>query len=182
MAGLYLSPPEHALILSIDEKPSIRRWNELKDFTTHPLLLPAQSGRVLVQHPSAPCLERRQVYLAAAGAPGYRPNVVPEEPARGELREETGLTTGTMTRLGEFWIAYGVMRQRHHVFLAEELSVVEASRDAEEHDRVVHRVSVDEFEAMLLDGRCRITAPSQHGSFTWCGSGERAGAQPPASL
>jgi len=44
-----------------------------------------------------------------------------EELARGELREETGLTAGKLTKLGMLWIAYGAMRQEHHVYLCEDL-------------------------------------------------------------
>lgn len=80
-------------------------------------------------------------------------DAVPEEMARGELREETGLRAERMTELARLWIGYGVMRQLHHVFLAEGLTEGEHERDAEEHDMTVHRVSVGEFEAMLLDGR-----------------------------
>ena len=91
-----------------------------------------------------------------------RADVVPEELARGELREETGLTAETMTELGALWIAYGAMRQRHHIFLAEGLSQGDSAREAEEHDMTVHRVSVAEFEQMLLDGRvqdnCSVAA------------------------
>ncbi len=76
-----------------------------------------------------------------------------EEMARGELKEETGLTAERMTRLGKLWIAYGAMRQEHHVFVAEGLTRGEVERDPEEHDMTVHRVRVEEFEAMLLDGR-----------------------------
>ncbi len=82
-----------------------------------------------------------------------RPDIDPEELARGELQEETGLTAGKMTHIGALWIAYGVMRQRHHIFLAEDLRAGQTHRDPEEQDMVVHRVPVDEFEAMLLDGR-----------------------------
>lgn len=80
--------------------------------------------------------------------------VVPEELARGELMEETGLTAGRMTHLTDLWIAYGAMRQIHHVYLAEELVPgVPTGRDPEENDLTVHCVAVSEFEAMLLDGR-----------------------------
>jgi ADP-ribose pyrophosphatase len=79
--------------------------------------------------------------------------IVPEELARGELREETGLIAETMTRITMLYIGYGVMNQKHHVFLAEGLKQGEKQPDPEEHDLVVHRVSVAEFEAMLLDGR-----------------------------
>ena len=78
-----------------------------------------------------------------------------EEMARGELKEETGLVAERMTELGWMWIAYGAMRQEHHVFLAEGLRSGEVERDPEEHDMTVHRVRVEEFERMLLDGRVR---------------------------
>ena len=42
--------------------------------------------------------------------------VDPEELARGELREETGLLVERMTHLADHWIAYGAMRQIHHVY------------------------------------------------------------------
>jgi 8-oxo-dGTP pyrophosphatase MutT (NUDIX family) len=82
-----------------------------------------------------------------------QPDVNPVEMARGELREETGLRAERMTEVAQLWIGYGVMRQKHHVFLAEDLTQGEYDRDPEEHDMTVHRVSVDDFEAMLLDGR-----------------------------
>lgn len=80
-------------------------------------------------------------------------DVDPEEMARGELREETGLTASRWTPLASLQIGYGVMNQLHHVFLAEELSPGDHDRDPEESDLEVHRVPVAEFEAMLLDGR-----------------------------
>jgi 8-oxo-dGTP pyrophosphatase MutT (NUDIX family) len=80
-------------------------------------------------------------------------DVDPEEMARGELREETGLTAARMTLLTTLQIGYGVMNQKHHVFLAEGLTQGDHQRDAEETDLEVHRVSVADFEAMLLDGR-----------------------------
>ena len=82
-----------------------------------------------------------------------RAEIVPEELARGELREETGLTAERMTHLADLQIAYGVMNQRQHIFLAQGLQRGEADPDPEETDITVHRVPVKEFEAMLLDGR-----------------------------
>jgi 8-oxo-dGTP pyrophosphatase MutT (NUDIX family) len=80
-------------------------------------------------------------------------DAVPEEMARGELREETGLRAERMTLLTTLQIGYGVLNQKQHIYLAEGLSQGERELDAEESDLVVHRVSVAEFEAMLLDGR-----------------------------
>jgi ADP-ribose pyrophosphatase len=77
---------------------------------------------------------------------------VPEDLARGELKEETGITAAKFTELATLQIAYGVMNQKHHVFLAQGLTLGETDPDPEETDLTLHRYSVDEFEAMLLDG------------------------------
>jgi ADP-ribose pyrophosphatase len=79
----------------------------------------------------------------------------PEELARGELKEETGLNAGEMTRLGSVWIAYGFTRQKQHVFLATGLTQMETERDEEEHDLVVRRVPMTEFEQLMLNGVIR---------------------------
>jgi 8-oxo-dGTP pyrophosphatase MutT (NUDIX family) len=89
-------------------------------------------------------------------------DVVPEDLARGELREEMGITAERMTHLSTLQIAYGVMNQKHHVFLAEGLTMGEPDPDAEESDLVVSRVSVAEFEVMVVDGvivdNCSVAA------------------------
>lgn len=88
--------------------------------------------------------------------------VVPEELARGELAEEAGLRAEKITPLTDLWIAYGAMRQLHHVFLAEGLTRGETSHEPEELGMTVHRVPVAEFEAMMFDGRvmdnCTVAA------------------------
>ncbi len=76
-----------------------------------------------------------------------------EQLARGELREETGLRARRMTQLGTNWIAYGAMRQKHAVWLAEELTQGASELEVEETGLTVHRVAVAEFERMMLDGR-----------------------------
>ena len=88
--------------------------------------------------------------------------VVPEEMARGELKEETGLTAERMTLLSTLQIAYGVMNQKQHVFLAEGLTMGEPDPDTEESDLVVRRVSVRDFEEMIVEGKivdnCSVAA------------------------
>ena len=49
-------------------------------------------------------------------------DAVPEEMARGELREETGLRAERMTLLATLQIGYGVLNQKQHIFLAEGLT------------------------------------------------------------
>jgi len=88
--------------------------------------------------------------------------IVPEELARGELKEETGLTAASMLQLGAVQIAYGVMAQKQYIYLATGLAHGDTERDVEEHDLIVHRVPVAEFERMLLAGEivdnCTIAA------------------------
>jgi ADP-ribose pyrophosphatase len=67
-----------------------------------------------------------------------------------------------MTLLSTLQIAYGVMNQKQHVFLAEGLTMGEATPDAEESDLMVRRVSVAEVEGMIVDGtivdNCTVAA------------------------
>jgi 8-oxo-dGTP pyrophosphatase MutT (NUDIX family) len=79
----------------------------------------------------------------------------PEVLARGELREETGLLAASMEPLGCLWIAYGFTRQPQHVYLATGLTQSTTDRDLEEHDLQVRSFSIEEFEAMMLDGAIR---------------------------
>jgi len=79
----------------------------------------------------------------------------PEDLARGELREETGLKAEKMTCLGSHWIAYGFTRQKQHVFLAAGLTQSQKEPDNEEHDLVIRNVSITEFEQMIIDGLIR---------------------------
>ncbi len=80
------------------------------------------------------------------------PDIDPEELARGELREETGLVASSMQFLGTVYIAYGYANQKQHIFLATGLTRGETDPDPEEHDLVLRTVSVTEFEQMILAG------------------------------
>jgi 8-oxo-dGTP pyrophosphatase MutT (NUDIX family) len=79
----------------------------------------------------------------------------PEELARGELKEEMGLSAERMTYLGALWIAYGFCKQKQHVFLASGLSETAKDPDPEEHDLIVRSFSVAAFEQMMLNGTIR---------------------------
>lgn len=79
----------------------------------------------------------------------------PEELARGELKEETGLYAEKMIYLGAHWIAYGFTRQKQHVFLATGLRQAESEPDEEEHDIMVRSMPVSKFEQMMVDGQVR---------------------------
>jgi 8-oxo-dGTP pyrophosphatase MutT (NUDIX family) len=117
------------------------------------IILPIDNGRVWLVEQFRYTIQQRCLELPQGG--WEMGDVVPEELARGELKEELGLHAQSMTYLGTLWIAYGFANQKQHVFLATGLTPTEKDPDPEEHDLQVHSVPVAEFEAMMLDGRIR---------------------------
>jgi 8-oxo-dGTP pyrophosphatase MutT (NUDIX family) len=117
------------------------------------IIVPIDGGRVWLVEQFRYTIQERGLELPQGGWEMEVEN--PEELARGELKEETGLHAAEMTYLGTLWIAYGFTRQKQHVFLASGLTLQETDRDAEEHDLGVRDVFVEEFERMMLDGKIR---------------------------
>ncbi|HEY1901249.1 MAG TPA: NUDIX hydrolase [Terracidiphilus sp.] len=117
------------------------------------IILPVDHGRVWLVEQFRYTIEERALELPQGGWEMEVTN--PEELARGELKEETGLDAAEMTYLGWLWIAYGFTRQKQHVFLATGLTETDKDPDPEEHDLVVRCIAVEEFEAMMLDGTIR---------------------------
>ena len=117
------------------------------------IVLPIDEGRVWLVEQFRYTIQERALELPQGG---WEMEVDdPEGLARGELREETGLHAGEMTRLGMLWIAYGFTRQKQHVYLATGLTATAREPDAEEHDLTVRSVTVGEFEEMMVDGTIR---------------------------
>jgi len=117
------------------------------------VILPIQDGRVWLVEQFRYTIQERALELPQGG---WEMEIEhPEELARGELREETGLDAAQMTALGSLWIAYGFARQKQYVFLATGLTQAEKDPDPEEHDLVVRSATIEEFEQMMLDGTIR---------------------------
>lgn len=75
-----------------------------------------------------------------------------EEAARRELGEETGYRAGRMTAAGAFWMSPGILRERMHLFVAEDL--VPGPQALEPGEQIRTRVVPWETAvAMCLDGR-----------------------------
>jgi 8-oxo-dGTP pyrophosphatase MutT (NUDIX family) len=117
------------------------------------IILPIEGETIYLIEQFRYTIQQRALELPQGG--WEMSNVDPEELARGELREETGLTAAAMTRLGEMWVAYGFARQKMHVFLATGLTPGGTDPDPEEHDLVLRTATIAEFEAMILDGTIR---------------------------
>jgi ADP-ribose diphosphatase len=75
-------------------------------------------------------------------------NESPEDCARRELREETGLTGGTWTPLTQFWTTPGFCRELMHVYLAEGVEAGEAAPEQDEELELVH-IPVRELDGRL---------------------------------
>jgi 8-oxo-dGTP pyrophosphatase MutT (NUDIX family) len=117
------------------------------------VILPIDQGRVWLVEQFRYTIQERALELPQGG---WEMEVDdPEELARGELKEETGLHAATMTCLGWMWIAYGFTRQKQHIFLATGLTPSDKDPDPEEHDLRICSVSMEEFEDMMLSGKIR---------------------------
>ncbi len=86
------------------------------------------------------------------------PEADPVVVARGELKEETGLSAGTIDYLGHLYSAYGYSSQGMHVFLATNLIEGERYLTSEEQDMIVTSVSLEEFENMIRRGLIKDAA------------------------
>ena len=117
------------------------------------IIIPIQDETIYLIEQFRYTIQQRALELPQGG--WETADVNPEDLARGELREETGLSAATMTSLGWIWVAYGFARQKMHVFLATGLTPGETDRDPEEHDLVLRSATIAEFEAMILDGTIR---------------------------
>jgi 8-oxo-dGTP pyrophosphatase MutT (NUDIX family) len=124
------------------------------------IIIPVEGDTIYLVEQFRYTIQQRPLELPQGG--WETADVDPEELARGELREETGLTAATMTFLGTMWIAYGFARQRQFVYLATGLTAAGNDPDPEEDDLVLKTATIAEFEQMLLDGTiqdsCTIAA------------------------
>jgi ADP-ribose pyrophosphatase len=124
------------------------------------VIIPIEGETVYLVEQFRYTIQQRSLELPQGG--WETADVDPEELARGELREETGLIAATMIYLGTMWIAYGFARQKQYVYLATGLTQADRDLDPEEHDLVVRTTTIADFERMLLDGTiqdsCTIAA------------------------
>ncbi|WP_235824338.1 NUDIX domain-containing protein [Brucella anthropi] len=94
----------------------------------------------------------RRFWELPQGAWQEQENVDPLTLARGELREETGLTAEEMVYLGETYEAYGFAANKCHIFLATGLKMGKPNLDAEEQGLICRRFPIGEAVEMILRG------------------------------
>ena len=86
------------------------------------------------------------------------PGAAPEDLARGELAEETGLRAGRLEHLGRLFFAYGLTDQPFDVWRATEVTPGAQALEATEADMRVARLTVAQLEAMIGGGQVRDAA------------------------
>ncbi|MBB3676363.1 NUDIX domain-containing protein [Modestobacter versicolor] len=94
---------------------------------------------------------RRTLEFPMGGWPAGRSGPLADL-ARAELREETGLRAGRLTRLGHLSTANGFSSQGFDVFLAEELTAGPTDREPTEADMVHRLVPRAELAELVRSG------------------------------
>jgi len=115
------------------------------------LVIPAEDdGFHLVEEYRYP-IGRRTWSFPQGGFP-HGQSGSPEDLARLELIQETGLRARTLTKLGFLHCAHGITSQGGHFFLATELTPGPPEREREEQDMRHAWVPRPEFEDMVTTG------------------------------
>jgi 8-oxo-dGTP pyrophosphatase MutT (NUDIX family) len=136
------------------------------------LVVPAENGGFhLVEEYRYP-VGRRSWSFPQGGFPAGESGT-PEELARMELGQETGLRTGRLTRLGALAAAHGMSSQFGYYFLATDLVAGPADPEPEEAGIRHEWVSREEFEKMVRDAR--ITDDSTLAAYALLLLAERRG-------
>ncbi|MFB4314777.1 NUDIX domain-containing protein [Actinomadura sp. 21ATH] len=133
---------------------------EKSDFA---LVIPAENGGFHMVEEYRYPIGRRTWNFPQGSYPDGRAGD-PEDLARRELAEETGLRAGTMTRLGYLNCAHGTSSQGFHVYLATDLTPGDTAREIEEQDMVQRFVSRDEFTSLIRSGA--VTDDSTVAAYT----------------
>ena len=121
---------------------------EKRDFA---LVIPAENdGFHLVEEYRYP-IGRRTWSFPQGGWPAGQSGS-PEDLARLELRQETGLRAGTLVKIGFLHCAHGITTQGGHFFVATGLEPGPPEREREEQDMRQEWVPRARFEAMIGEG------------------------------
>jgi ADP-ribose pyrophosphatase len=93
---------------------------------------------------------RKMLWEIPAGKLDKIPGESPEDGARRELEEETGLTAEKWTSLGSIYPSPGIIDEELHIFLARDLHNSNQNLDDDEFINI-HRMDIDELKAKIAD-------------------------------
>jgi 8-oxo-dGTP pyrophosphatase MutT (NUDIX family) len=116
------------------------------------VVIPAEEDRFCLVEEFRYPIQRRGWAFPQGAFPG-RATGDPEDLARLELAQETGLRAAEMLLLGYLHSSHGTTSQGFHVYLASGLTEGMPDRELEEQDMRQRWVTRAEFKNMILNGR-----------------------------
>jgi len=132
----------------IERPDGVRGVYALVDKEDFALVVPWDGERVTLVGQERYTIGRFSWELPQGGVSG----AAPEDVARTELAEETGLRARELRHLGRLDNAVGMSSQGFHVWLATGLEQGAAAPEPEEVGMVTRRVSAGELDALILGG------------------------------
>lgn len=127
---------------------AVRGVYALVDKEDFALVVPWDGERVTLVGQERYTLGRFSWELPQGGVAGASP----EEVARTELAEETGLRAGSLRHLGRLDNAVGMSSQGFHVWVATDLEQGRPAPEAEEVGMTTRQVTAAELDALILVG------------------------------
>lgn len=121
------------------------------------VIVPLEAGHIyLVEQYRYPVAGR--YWELPQGSNEAEPDKAPEDLARAELAEETGLTAQVMQPLGHLFQAYGYSSQGFNIFLATELTAGKQKLDPEEQGLICKAFTFEEVRQMIENGQIKDAA------------------------
>ena len=118
------------------------------------VIVPVQKGLIhIVEQYRYPVAGR--YWELPQGAWEHTLDSTPEDMARRELKEETGLVAHKLEYVGHQFLASGYSTQGYHIYFATDFEVSNTKLDQEEQDLISAAVALGEFESMILAGKIK---------------------------
>lgn len=118
------------------------------------IILPIEGNTVFMVEQYRYTIKERQLELPQS-AWESSPDADTMELAKGELKEETGLTASTMEYVGFQYLAYGFCNQGYHIYVAKGLTQGKQKLDIEEEDLRVIPLQLDELKEKIINGEIK---------------------------
>ncbi|WP_334018604.1 NUDIX hydrolase [Alteromonas sp. S015] len=118
------------------------------------IILPIEDNTVYMVEQYRYTIKERQLELPQ-GAWESSPDADSLELAKGELKEETGLTAESMEHVGFQYLAYGFCNQGYHIYVAKGLTQGMQKLDVEEEDLRVVPLQLNELKEKITNGEIK---------------------------
>ena len=135
----------------IERRDGSRGFYAVVDKPHFALVIPAEADRFCLVEEYRYPVSRRAWAFPQGGWPGGRTGK-PEDLARLELAQETGLRARELTRLGFLHSSHGTSSQGFHIYLATGLAEGAPDREPEEQDMQHRWVPRGDFRNMIRNG------------------------------